>query len=800
MADTDTQAPAGISPDAIARLYQQLTAPPPALPSGTPDDGASPSWTGLLGRALSGGQAPGYQLRGGEADTSGNRALLNFGINTLLASGPHAVRPDLLSSVATGLQGAQESLGQDQSRAGALAAAQFQAQREGRQDQLARIKEAIPLLSLQARLQAAGTLQNPLTPGAAPRANIGAGGSIAPPDPNSPAGQVATRTAAFWSSQGYTPEQVAGIMAGGPGAESSFNPGAKGDGGDSHGLYQHQGDRWTEMVKRYGPNPTEAQQNEFAAWEISPQGTHADVGAQLKAAKTPQEAAAIWTKGFERPKDADAKAAARAGVAGQYLGYGAAPAPTPGQATPPARGATIPSEPPLLAGGAQTAGGPGAPGAPTSGVIPTLPPAAAAASAADVAQIEAGRAEARANPIAPAVQPGAVVTAQAGAATPTVAPIGPLEAASREAYRAAHPFTPSPDQAKTFSTEVDPRTAAGMDRQEQVARNLIDQLTNQYKATGDVKLLTDIATATEKYNTVVSQNNTTRQTQIKEGNTAYNAALKDHLAALDSSYDKAHELKQDADAKAALQTQTAGSTLNEKRQLDDMAAGRKVTDAMDAAGVKAHTMNSGLMQMYPVLDKLPKGGIAALLQARPNLLGPLKTAGVISSDTADAVQLIQGLTSYMATEMKPAGLGSLREYEFDAFRARLPTLLESEAGQKQALAMILNMNDRIQQESQWMRGHFARQVPDASVPGGKRKAYDLAPDNITQMDKELGPIIPHFTGDPTNPAAVKAYRARQIPGRPFYNPRVATDASGQPMRDASGRLQIEHPLDVAPMP
>ena len=180
MADTDTQAPAGISPDAIARLYQQLMAPPPALPTGTPDNGASPSWTGLLGRALSGGQAPGYQLRGGEADTSGNRALLNFGINTLLASGPHAVRPDLLSSLATGLQGAQESLGQDQSRAGALAAAQFQAQREGRQDQLARIKEAIPLLTLQARLQAAGTLQNPLTPGAAPRAGTGAGESIAP--------------------------------------------------------------------------------------------------------------------------------------------------------------------------------------------------------------------------------------------------------------------------------------------------------------------------------------------------------------------------------------------------------------------------------------------------------------------------------------------------------------------------------------------------------------------------------------------------------------------------------------------
>ena len=164
MADTDTQTPN--TADAIARLYQQLMAQPaPTIPSGTPDDGASPSWTGLLGRALSGGQAPGYQLRGGEADTSGNRALLNFGINTLLASGPHAVRPDLLSSVATGLQGAQESLGQDQSRAGALAAAQFQAQREGRADQLARIREALPLLQLQQQLTGSANTQKLLSGG-----------------------------------------------------------------------------------------------------------------------------------------------------------------------------------------------------------------------------------------------------------------------------------------------------------------------------------------------------------------------------------------------------------------------------------------------------------------------------------------------------------------------------------------------------------------------------------------------------------------------------------------------------------
>ena len=261
MADTDTQAPAGISPDAIARLYQQLMAPPPALPTGTPDNGASPSWTGLLGRVLGGGQAPGYQLRGGEADTSGNRALLNFGINTLLASGPHAVRPDLLSSVATGLQGAQESANLDQSRAGALAAAQFQAQREGRQDQLARIKEAIPLLSLQARrLQAAGIAPEP--------ADVRRGA------------QSRQVQAPVDRSRRQTPTRCPpGRVADAHRSRVLVEPGLHtGTGRRDHGRWPRRGEQFQsrrqrrqrrtcdgptstretagEMVKRYGPNPT----------------------------------------------------------------------------------------------------------------------------------------------------------------------------------------------------------------------------------------------------------------------------------------------------------------------------------------------------------------------------------------------------------------------------------------------------------------------------------------------------------------------------------------------------------------
>src|SRR5580765_2050097 len=143
--------------DQINKLLEQ----PAAMPSGTPDDGTRPSWTGLLGSVLSGGQAPGYKLRGGEADTSGNRALLNFGIQTLLASGPAPVRPDVFSAVASGLQGAQQSMDVDQRRAAALAAAQYGAAHQQQQDRLAALKEALPLLTLQQKAAAVAGAKPP---------------------------------------------------------------------------------------------------------------------------------------------------------------------------------------------------------------------------------------------------------------------------------------------------------------------------------------------------------------------------------------------------------------------------------------------------------------------------------------------------------------------------------------------------------------------------------------------------------------------------------------------------------------
>ena len=149
------------------QLAQLAAQRPAAMPTGTPDDGTRPSWTGLLGTVLGGGQNPGYKLRGGEADTSGNRALLNFGIQTLLASGPAPVRPDLLSAVASGLQGAQSSTDLDQRRAQASAVAQQGFADKQQEMRLAALKEALPLLKLQQEQRALAGLKGGATSTAA---------------------------------------------------------------------------------------------------------------------------------------------------------------------------------------------------------------------------------------------------------------------------------------------------------------------------------------------------------------------------------------------------------------------------------------------------------------------------------------------------------------------------------------------------------------------------------------------------------------------------------------------------------
>lgn len=161
------------------------------------------------------------------------------------------------------------------------------------------------------------------------RGILGGATTSGPPAVGTPAHDVARETHDFWISQGYNEVQVAGILAGGPGGESGFDPQSVGDNGTSFGLYQHHADRLAAMRARYGANPTVRQQNEFAAWEMSPAGPYADVGRALREQTTAEGSTLVFTSGFERPANVGAVAASRARRASEYVNrYGGTPAPS----------------------------------------------------------------------------------------------------------------------------------------------------------------------------------------------------------------------------------------------------------------------------------------------------------------------------------------------------------------------------------------------------------------------------------------------------------------------------------------
>jgi hypothetical protein len=154
---------------------------------------------------------------------------------------------------------------------------------------------------------------NPLSPS---YDGSGGGSGANPPAAGTPAYDVMEKTRAFWLSKGFTPDQVAGILAGGPAAESGFDPNKFGDNGTSYGLYQEHAERMAALFGKFGPNPSVEQQNQFAWEEL--QG-RPDVLARLRGAGSSADATRAWTEGFEIPRNTGAAAAARAATSGSFL-------------------------------------------------------------------------------------------------------------------------------------------------------------------------------------------------------------------------------------------------------------------------------------------------------------------------------------------------------------------------------------------------------------------------------------------------------------------------------------------------
>lgn len=132
------------------------------------------------------------------------------------------------------------------------------------------------------------------------------------------AGSNKEQSRAFWLSQGYTPAQVAGLLANEQVESGGFQTNPVGDGGAARGIFQWHSDRRQRILAATGidvATASHADQLRAAAWELQARGD-AD---RLKATTTPEEAAAVVSKEFERPGDVYGQAHLRGVIAGKEM-------------------------------------------------------------------------------------------------------------------------------------------------------------------------------------------------------------------------------------------------------------------------------------------------------------------------------------------------------------------------------------------------------------------------------------------------------------------------------------------------
>lgn len=123
----------------------------------------------------------------------------------------------------------------------------------------------------------------------------------------------------FFTNKGWTPEQAAGIVANLQ-QESNFDHRAVGDGGKAFGLAQWHPDRQANFKQWAGKDIRQASyedQLNFINYELT-QGTEQGAGKRLRGATSAEDAGAIVSRYYERPKAADDEANMRGDRAASY--------------------------------------------------------------------------------------------------------------------------------------------------------------------------------------------------------------------------------------------------------------------------------------------------------------------------------------------------------------------------------------------------------------------------------------------------------------------------------------------------
>ena len=409
-------------------------------------------------------------------------------------------------------------------------------------------------------------------------------------------------------------------------------------------------------------------------------------------------------------------------------------------------------------------------------------------------------------PIAPA--PGQTPPA-ASTATPAPAPGG----MTFEQFQAAHPVPiAAPDLAAIQAAQTEAARQLSLSRQG-LSGDPNKSLSDYNTAAAKVA---DLQQAAQK-NAVDTQRQLYDTEQQRLLDAQHNAATLAQQAQL-----KQQELAQQADeadkqraAAMQLEQVKAGQTFHQKLQEQSAEyAQANVIKPMTEQALKAHQMNLSLAQLQPLLASLPKSGgsLGAVLTANPDLGWLANAAGITDPSQTDAARLVNGLVANISTQMKPQGLGALREYEWNAFKAQLPSMLSTPDGQQKAVAVLMNMNNRIGDEASWMNNYFNRKVPDelAAKPGVTRPAHDLdVPEGSKylsaqqMMDAQLGPVVPSYTppnGTPPTGAGQAQWEQTLPPGKPFYRTQAVRDpkSPNQALRDNAGNVVTTKSLQVRP--
>jgi hypothetical protein len=315
MADAATDPTADLEATYRQLLQQTLQPQPVPLPQGpSASSHEGRGWLSLLGEALGGGEQYGSTA---EREAGGIAALGAMGRRMLEAS-DYSYRPHTLGSIiGQGMGAAGEALGQRQAVSAAQAAAAQDYQTKQQEMQLARIKEAVPLLTNLQSMQQLAQARRIALGGNAPGTSIGAVGGDLPNDKAAALKIIAQR------ESGGDPTALNYV--------AKADPTAYERGATASGKYQIVNSTWREGMQLAGIDPSK-----YATARDAPESVQDQV------------AGAIWDKYGNKPWQKGAKDWVK-DEAGKYqLATVRPPASAPGGApttTPPA-GSTASTAPP----------------------------------------------------------------------------------------------------------------------------------------------------------------------------------------------------------------------------------------------------------------------------------------------------------------------------------------------------------------------------------------------------------------------------------------------------------------------